>query len=144
MHRVKIDSQESTFDIKLGTSIIQLKAATFIRFKMTDIQCIECITNTNFLCLNGTHKQGWVKLCFVFVNWSFFLKKKTFFPKNVLFPTFTDHIAYSVVYTKNTAFGPFRRPGGISESRNSSTLSKSVAPIRLNLVPPKPDCPPYQ
>ena len=47
---------------------------------------------------------------------------------------------YSVVYTK-TAFGPFRRPDGISESRNSSPLSKSVAPIRLNLVPPKPDCP---
>ena len=42
------------------------------------------------------------------------------------------------------AFQAFRRPEGISQSRNSSPLSKSVAPFRLNLVTPKPDCPPYQ
>ena len=70
--------------------------------------------------------------------------KKPCFSRKMIFPIFTDHITYSVVYTKNTAFGPFRRPDGISESRNSPPLSKSVAPIRLNLVPPKPDCPPYQ
>ena len=62
----------------------------------------------------------------------------------MFFPIFTDHITYSVVYTKNTAFGPFRRPDGISESRNSSPSPRSVAPIWLNLVLPEPDCPPYQ
>ena len=66
-----------------------------------------------------------------------------FFPKNV-FSQSLQITSHSVVYTKNTTFGPFRLPDGTSESRNSSPLSKSVAPIRLNLVSPKPDCPLYQ
>ena len=66
-----------------------------------------------------------------------------FFPKKFFPNLYRSHHLFSCLY-KNTAFGPFRRPDKISESRNSSPLSKSIAPIRLNLVPPKPDCPPYQ
>ena len=90
--------------------------------------------------------QGWVKLFFFreLTFCFFFLKKNMVFSEKCFFPIFTDHITYSVVYTKNTAFGPFRRPDGISESRNSSPSPRSVAPIWLNLVLPEPDCPPYQ
>ena len=74
---------------------------------------------------------------------SFF--RKTCFFRKMFFPNlYRSHHLFSCLYKKNTAFGPFRRPDGISESRSSSPLSKSVAPIRLNLVPPKPDCSPYQ
>ena len=49
-----------------------------------------------------------------------------FFPKNV-FPNLYRQITSLIqLFIQKTAFGPFRRPNGISEYRNSSPLSKSV------------------
>ena len=53
----------------------------------------------------------------------------------------TSHIQ---LFIQKTRFRAFSTPRRDLRVRSSSPLSKSVDPIRLNLVPPKPDCPPNQ